>query len=71
MIPTLNDTQVNALYAQQNCFSCLDGREVELPAAIEPYEFDLWVALHRRYQGDKQLIAAATDKALQQARQAA
>lgn len=71
MIPTLNDTQVNALYAQQNCFCALDGREVELPAAIEPWRVDLWIALYLRYQGDKQLIAAATDKAIQQALEAA
>lgn len=67
MIPTLNNTQINTLYAQQNCFCALEGIPVELPSAIEPYEFDLWVALHQRHQGDKQLINEATHHAIQQA----
>jgi hypothetical protein len=71
MIPTLNDTQIGTLYAQQNCFCALEGIPIELPAAIEPYEFDLWVTLHRLHQGDRDRINEATDSAIQQALEAA
>lgn len=67
MIPTLNNTQIDALYAQQNCFCALDGREVELPAAIEPYEFHLWVATALRHHGDTDCISEEMDRAIQQA----
>lgn len=71
MIPTLNDTQVNALYAQQNCFCALEGIPVELPSAIEPYEFDLWLTMMLRHQGDRDRVNEEMTRAIEQARQAA
>lgn len=71
MIPTLNDTQVKALYAAQNCFSSLDGVTVELPSQIARWEFDLWVALSLRFPGQPERVKAETHAALLQATLAA
>jgi hypothetical protein len=71
MIPTLNNTQINTLYAQQNCFCALEGIPVELPSAIEPYEFDLWLTMMLRFPGNPDRVNEEMSRAIEQARQAA